>query len=180
MSSTISSPLASIYAKFEQQWQNSSYPKLDYDEQWLSPCILSSPQQQQVDWHPVVRKIVADFSGIETALELTLHPSIKSFYGDYYASSLVVNFQNNRIELVQPWNEQDFELLLENMIGHLLMQRRLKQPPTVFIATTDDEMQIVSIDNNSGEVLLEQLGKGVERVLASTLDEFLEQLSLAD
>ncbi|MGY5452913.1 SecY-interacting protein [Agarivorans sp. MS3-6] len=179
MSSLISKPLATIFSEFERQWQNTAYPQVDYDAKWLSPCIIGEPLSQVVSWHPVIRDIAGDFSGIEAALELQIHPSIKAFYGDYFSEILAVDFQDNTIELVQAWNDQDFDMLLENIIGHVLMQRRLKQAETVFIASTEDEMQVVSINNNSGEIVLEQLGKGVDRVLASTLEEFLAQLSLA-
>ncbi|WP_338621690.1 SecY-interacting protein [Agarivorans sp. OAG1] len=180
MSSVISQPLSLVFNKFERHWQSSSYPKVEYDEQWLSPCIIGEPEQQEVSWKPVLREDKGDFSGIERALEITLHPSIKAFYGDYFSETLAVDFQNNRIELVQAWNEQDFEMLLENIIGHVLMQRRLKQKETVFIASTEDEMQVVSIDNDSGEVVLEQLGKGIDRVLAKTLEEFVAKFELCD
>ncbi|MDO6687357.1 MULTISPECIES: SecY-interacting protein [unclassified Agarivorans] len=179
MSSVISKPLTAVFSKFEREWQNSSYPQVEYDNDWLSPCTVGEPVDEQIHWHPVLREQTGDFSGIEAALELTLHPSIKAFYGDYFSETLAVDFQNNRIELVQAWNEQDFDMLLENIIGHVLMQRRLKQNETVFIASTDDEMQVVSINNDSGEVVLEQLGKGIDRVLASSLDDFLAQLTLA-
>ncbi|WP_220718398.1 SecY-interacting protein [Agarivorans litoreus] len=180
MSSVISHPLSLVFNKFEEQWQRSAFPKIEYDEDWLSPCIMGEPEQQEVSWKPVLRDKKGDFSGIEHALELTLHSSIKAFYGDYFSETLAVDYQNNRIELVQAWNEQDFDMLLENIIGHVMMQRRLKQKETVFIASTEDEMQVVSIDNQSGEVVLEQLGKGIDRVLAATLDEFAAKLELCD
>jgi SecY interacting protein Syd len=180
MSSVITQPLSLVFNKFEQHWQSGAYPTVEYDEQWLSPCIIGEPEQQEVSWKPVLRETKGDFSGIERALEMTLHPSIKAFYGDYFSETLAVDFQSNRIELVQAWNEQDFDMLLENIIGHVLMQRRLKQKETVFIASTEDEMQVVSIDNESGEVVLEQLGKGIDRVLAITLDEFVAKFELCD
>ncbi|WP_427976850.1 SecY-interacting protein [Agarivorans sp.] len=179
MNKPISSPLSVVFSKFEQDWQINGYPSIDYDPDWLSPCQLGEEQNGNILWKPFLREQQGDFSGIEHALELPLHASVKAFYGDYFSAGLVMDYQQNRIELVQAWNEQDFEMLLENIIGHLLMQRRLKQKATVFIATTDDEMKVVSIDNDSGEVVLEQLGKGIELVLASCLDEFLAKLVVA-
>ena len=86
-----------------------------------------------------------------------------------------------RVELVQPWNEADFERLQENLIGHLLMLRRLKLPETLFLATTRNESQLISLLNATGEVVLEQLGQGPRLVLAPDLARFLDRLSpLAD
>ncbi len=180
MNKPISSPLSVVFAKFEQDWEINGYPCIDYDSDWLSPCQLGEEKNDNIQWKPFLRAQQGDFSGVEHALELNLHTSVKAFYGDYFSAGLVMDYQQNRIELVQAWNEQDFELLLENIIGHLLMQKRLKQKPTVFIATTDDDMKVVSIDNHSGEVVLEQLGKGIERVLARSLDAFLAKLTLTD
>lgn len=178
MNQPISSPLSIVFAKFEQNGQISAYPDVAYDADWLSPCQIGEVVDERIQWQPLLREQQGDFSGIEHALGLELHASIKAFYGDYFSAGLQMDYQQNPIELVQAWNEQDFELLLENIIGHLLMQRRLKKQTTVFIATTDDEMKVVSINNDSGEVVLEQLGKGIELVLANSLDEFLAKLAV--
>lgn len=53
--------------------------------------------------------------------------------------------------------------LQENLIGHLIMKRRLKQTPTLFIAATESEQEIISLCNLSGEVILEQPGTKNER-----------------
>ena len=70
-----------------------------------------------------------------------------------------------RIELILPWNDADLDLLKENLIGHLLMLRQLKRSP-LFIATTRNEMTLVSLDNESGQVWLEWLDSGRRLTLA--------------
>jgi len=63
------------------------------------------------------------------------------------------------------------------MIAHFMMQKRLKQPASMFIASCSDEMQIVSVLNATGEVQLETLGKGQEAILADNLADFLASLT---
>ena len=63
------------------------------------------------------------------------------------------------------------------MIAHFMMQKRLKQPASMFIASCSDEMQIISILNDSGQVQLETLGKGQESILAENLADFLAGLT---
>ncbi|WP_240153684.1 SecY-interacting protein Syd [Erwinia amylovora] len=66
--------------------------------------------------------------------------------------------------------------LQENLIGHLLMKRRLKQSPTLFIATTDSELEVISVCNMSGEVILEHLGTKKRQVIAPSIRNFLISL----
>ena len=56
------------------------------------------------------------------------------------------------------------------------MMNKLKLPASWFIATTVNDQQLITLDNDSGEVLLEQLGKGRIGVLAPTLAQFIQRL----
>lgn len=80
------------------------------------------------------------------------------------------------MDLVQVWSVEDLHRLQENQIGHLVTQRRLKLSPTLFLASTADELSMVTLCNLSGSVLLEQFGSPQRRVLAQTLTEFLAEL----
>ncbi|PKC28332.1 hypothetical protein V462_23465 [Pantoea ananatis 15320] len=81
-----------------------------------------------------------------------------------------------RLTLLQVWSEEDFVRLQENLIGHLVMQRRLKQAPTLFIATTDSEENIISLCNLSGHVILETPGRKHRQTLAPDIPSFLNDL----
>jgi SecY interacting protein Syd len=82
------------------------------------------------------------------------------------------------VNLIQLWNPEDFERLIENLIGHSMAKQRLKQPFTVFIATTEPESQLfISIDNGTGNILLEEPGRPPLRTIADSLAEFLHNLT---
>jgi SecY interacting protein Syd len=56
------------------------------------------------------------------------------------------------------------------------MKRRLKQPETLFIALTDEDDFILTVDNASGEVVLEQVGLLPKEVVAPNLEVFIQSL----
>ncbi len=85
-------------------------------------------------------------------------------------------FGDIKLTLLQTWSEDDFRRVQENLIGHLVTQKRLKLPPTLFIATLEEELEVISVCNLSGEVCKETLGTRKRAHLASNLAEFLNQL----
>ncbi|HCB09072.1 MAG TPA: SecY-interacting protein, partial [Alteromonas sp.] len=97
----------------------------------------------------------------------------------YWSFNLSVKAEQGSCELLQVCSEEDFERLQQNLIGHLLMKQRLKQPPTLFFGLTDEDDFILSVDNASGEVVLEQVGKLPTRCLAPDLATFIDGLTPA-
>ena len=79
---------------------------------------------------------------------------------------------------MQVWNEDDFIRLQENLIGHLVTQKRLKLSPTLFIATLESEIEMISMCNLTGEIILEKFGSQDRRVLSSNLTSFLDELGV--
>jgi SecY interacting protein Syd len=178
MNHTTQTQLFDFFERYKQLWQKQkqSLPKQVFDPQWLSPCQIGDVQENLIEWSAVLRDSEVDLANIEEALEIKLHPSIVQFFCSAYADCLPAMYQDHPIELIQVWNEDDFKLLQENMIAHFLMQKRLKKPASMFIASCSDEMQIISVLNETGQVQLETLGKGQETVLNETLTDFLTQL----
>ncbi|WP_341503469.1 SecY-interacting protein [Gallaecimonas sp. GXIMD4217] len=142
------------------------------DPDWPSPCDRGDGH-----WQPVRQEPPGDFANVEQALGETLHPSIKAFFGAYYAEHLTVHHERGQVTLLGVWNEEDFRRLQENLIGHVLMKRRLGQPLTLFFACTDDDDLLLSVDNLSGEVVLEPVGQEAREVVALSLAEFLDSLT---
>ncbi len=99
------------------------------------------------------------------------------FFTTQYAGDMRGHIAGIDCTLLQVWSEADFVRMQENLIGHLLTQKRLKLSPTLFLATTDSEMMLISLCNLSGEVVLEELGTRQRRVLSGSLSDFLSTLS---
>lgn len=161
------------------------YPDLtaNYDPAWRSPCEqVISPCQTKVTWHPYRRSYEDVFPGLEQALKCQIHKDIKAFYGSFWSGELEVLVPGEGcFSLLLPWNEEDIERLIINLCGHALQQRQYKLPMTLFFGCTADDNyeHFLSIDNNSGQVMLETPGAPPIRQLANNLSRFLRQLKPA-
>lgn len=176
MNASVIIALEQLFAKYKRFWQATAFPEYTADPQWPSPCEQQTATGLKI-WQAVKREPPADFNNVAAALELPLHPNINEFYGHYYSDLLPAEFNGQAITLIQAWNEEDFKQLQQNLIQHLLMQRQLKQRPSLFLATTEDDMEVISMDNQSGEVILERLGVGQQRRLANNLYDFIMGLT---
>lgn len=179
MTHSVSDALQQLHHTYCQRWQQEKGSLPFADEtfaDWASPCI-ERIDNGKVYWQAQPQHSDgALFDGVENALELTLHSDIKAFYSALFAGDMNLKFDQQAITLLQVWNQDDIERLQENIIGHLLMQKKLKQTPTVFIGTTEEEHRVISVCNLSGEVLLETLGKKQRQVLAGDLVSFLHRV----
>lgn len=160
------------------------YPQLidPFDPQWRSPCETGEPfvardDERCVAWRPLRRAFADDFAGLERALETTIHADIKAYYGRYWSGGLEATAQEGHVSLILLWNPADAERLVENLIGHALAKRRARAPFTVFFACTEPESDLfLSIDNASGQVVLEAPGAKPIRTVAPSLTVFLRGL----
>jgi SecY interacting protein Syd len=150
---------------------------LEYDNDWPSECYTTTGTTgDRVDWQPIKRSGIANFNDLETALEMKIHPDVISFYSAYWSDNLSAETNKGYLQLLQPWNQGDFERLQQNLVGHILMKRRLKQPETFFIALTDEDDFILTVDNASGEVMLEQVGLLPKELVAPNLATFIQSI----
>lgn len=159
-------------------------PIIEQDSEWPSVCEQattdsSSLAQNEVYWQPVKTDISEEltFENVESALELTLHEDVKTYFTLLFSESLDARCEEGELTLLFPWNLNDFQRLQENIIGHILMKRRLKQEETVFFAVTDEEDMIISVDNNSGSVWVERVGCKPHKQLSDSLAQFISQLT---
>lgn len=150
---------------------------VEYDNDWPSECYNQSGSAgDRVNWQPIKRSGDFNFSDLEAALEMKIHQDVISYYSAYWSDNLNAKTDKGYLQLLQPWNQDDFERLQQNLIGHILMKRRLKQPETLFVALTDEDDFILTVNNSSGEVMLEQVGLEPKEVVAPSLAVFIKSL----
>ncbi|MGJ8581192.1 MAG: SecY-interacting protein [Psychromonas sp.] len=179
MNTDIQTELLALQQRHLTLWEakHGTLPTKIFDKGWLSPCQVGEVVGDKMTWQAQSRTEKVNLKNIEEALEIKLHPAIEALFCTHYSDHLLCEFDGHPIELIQVWNDQDFLGLQENMIAHFMMQKRLKKPASMFIATCSDEMQVISILNETGQVQLETLGKKQEAVLAESLAEFLAALT---
>lgn len=148
-----------------------------FDPEWRSECEVRADGDTTY-WRPVPQQPAVNFAGLANALEAPIHPDISAYYGSFWSGTLEAESVEGRVSLIQLWNADDFDRLVANLIGHLLQQQRRRQAFTVFFANTDPDSELfLSIDNESGVVLLEEPGKPPLREVESDIWSFLERLT---
>ncbi|MGL5007177.1 MAG: SecY-interacting protein [Plesiomonas sp.] len=167
--------------RYIQHWQveQQTLPESESLLGIASPCIVRTAENS-LYWQPVRPGIYSKnpaLHPVEQALNIQIRAEAHAYFSAQFAGDIAAQWQGNPLTLLQVWNADDFPRMLENQIGHLVTQRRLKQSPTLFLALTDDDMQIISLCNITGEVLLETLGTAKRTCLANNLPDFLAELT---
>ncbi|XOV87113.1 MAG: SecY-interacting protein Syd [Pseudomonadota bacterium] len=152
------------------------------DPDWRSPCELNpDTDAPTTHWRPVRQEPSVDFRGLENALECNIHPDIQAFYGSFWSGSFEARSMEGHVSLIQLWNEEDFDRLIANLIGHALAKQRARLPFTVFFATTEPESELfLSIENETGYILLEEPGRPPVKRVEDNLARFLRRLDPID
>lgn len=167
-----------------------TYPTLEeaFDPDWRSPCEIGEPFRsaddaagvQRIGWSPLPRHpdtMHQDFEPLERALEITIHQDIKDYFGAYWSGGLEAEAPDGHVSLILLWNDDDRERLIENLLGHAIAKQRSKSPFSVFFACTDSDSDLfLSIDNDTGAVMLEKPGYKPVRQVAANLASFLLEL----
>ncbi|MBL6734486.1 MAG: SecY-interacting protein [Shewanellaceae bacterium] len=143
-----------------------------------SPCIIGEVEHGCAQWQAVPRAVAnnVDFESLSQALELALPIDYEDFFRFQYAPPMAFRSDFGQGELLQCWDDEDFHMLKENLIGHVFMKRQLNLPPTFFIGVMDDETRVLSMKPHQPELYLEILGQSDLIQVALSLHEFLEQL----
>ena len=178
---SVAMQLAQLHQRFSEKTikNTQKQPLIAHDEQWPSPCEIGTADENgMIQWQAVVREPVGSLINLANALELEFPDELSQFYGHMFAGSILASVDGHQVELLQAWNEDDFDLLQQNITGHVLMKRKLKQAPSVFIGLTDQDDLLVTVLVETGEVCLEYVGKKPHHVLAKNLSEFIASLAV--
>lgn len=148
-----------------------------FDPEWRSPCELRQ-DGDVTHWQPLGQTQPLDFSGLANAVEAPIHQDIQDYYSLYWSGTLAGKTEEGHVSLIQIWNEEDFTRLIENLVGHLFHKVRARSPFTVFFANTEEDSEyFLSIDNESGVVLLEEPGRPPLKEIAPDLATFLNRVA---
>ncbi len=172
--------LSDFFARYVNAYQTkyNHLPLIEHEPDWPSPCLSGIHQKGSLDlWQPITFDSELNFSNVERALEVTLHNDIKTFFTCFYSDALDAQCEHGDLTLLLVWNEDDFVRLQENLIGHALMKKKLKQPLTMFVGVTDEDDLILSVDNETGGVWVERVGKEPHKKLSDTLAQFIATLT---
>lgn len=161
-----------------------SFPELvtPFDKDWPSECeigtaVTNIQGAQSIRWQPARRAPSDDFAGLENALDLVIHPDIKSHYGSYWSANLEAEAPDGHVSMLYLWNNADADRLVENLIGHALACRHNKTPFSVFFACTEADSELfLTVNNDNGSVQVEEPGKKPLATVCSCLAEFYEML----
>jgi len=178
---SIVTQLEQLHKNFAQHKlsQTNVLPQIEHDESWPSPAEVGTPNDDGfIQWQATRRETIGSLKDLAAALNLEFPEALNEYYGAFYAGSIIAKIDEHNIELLQTWSEDDFDLLQQNITGHVLMKQKLKQPPSVFIGLTDQEDLLVTVSVESGEVCLEYVGKKPHHVLAPNLEEFIKALKV--
>lgn len=169
--------LSDLTRRYCEAWKkrNGRGPQSDELYGIPSPCITET-DDTYVFWQPQPFNPMDDLSAVEKALDITIRRELHEFYTTQFAGDMQVSFNGLAFMLLQTWSTDDFRRVQENQIGHLLIQRRLKLSPGLFIGTLDSELEVVCVSNLTGEVIIETLGTPRYTRLAPSIDVFLNQL----
>ncbi|TMO64527.1 SecY-interacting protein [Pseudoalteromonas aurantia] len=179
-SKVIKQILRQVHKSHAQAYQSKhgTLPCMYYDKEWPSVCEVGEPMADgQIQWQAQPFEQADNLDALAHALECQFPEQLNLFYSQFFAGNIVAQFDGHQIELLQPWNHEDYERLQQNITGHVLMKRKLKQADTVFIGLTEQDDLLITVKLSSGEVCLEYVGKEPHHVLASSIEELLEGLS---
>ncbi|MGO2073853.1 MAG: SecY-interacting protein [Pseudoalteromonas sp.] len=178
---SIVSQLKQLHQHYAEQVKarTNKLPLIEHDPEWPSPCEHGAVNEQGlIQYQAIVRQPSANLNDLANALEVVFPDALSQFYGSFFSGPIKVQLDDHHIELLQAWNEADYDLLQQNITGHILMKRKLKQAETVFIGLTEQDDLLITILLETGQVCLEYVGKKPHHVLAEDIDEFLQKLKI--
>ncbi len=156
--------------------RSGSLPTVPYDPEWKSVAIVGRASDEQVYWQPTQRHDPFSFDSIASALEIELPKDCDEYFGHFWSGAIPVIWGARPFELLQLWNHDEENNLMHNILGHSLEKKRVREPLTVFFGLVDDA-RFLSVDANSGAVMLEEVGGGRPEEVAADLASLLSSVT---
>ena len=164
------------FHKLLKEWKdyNHSLPKSVWIEEAESFIYEGEPDiEGYIFWKPVEKDVIHDFSDTEKKLAVQLHHSIKEYYNSYWFFDLAGSYLEYGIELnpVIPGIEvRDFYTSLQGYKeAH---HNELKNIP---IGIESNGLLVV-VDNENGQVKIEDYERGSFEVISKSLAELISML----
>ena len=174
--SEVKNSLLDFSKKYVAAYEQAQLPlTVVLDAYGTSSCITRCAAGT-ASWLPTQQDVTLDFGHLERGLNLAVHRDFQDYFCCLWSDHLHASAERGELQLLMVWNQDDFIRLQENLIGHVLMKRRLGQQETLFFAQTEDENFILSILNHSGEVVLEPVGQEPTEALSDNLATFIASL----
>ncbi|PEY43927.1 SecY interacting protein Syd [Bacillus cereus] len=159
-----------------KEWKdyNHSLPKSVWREE-AEPFIYEGEPDTEgyIFWKPTEKDVFHDFSDIERELVIELHHSIKEYYNSYWFLDLAGNYLEYNLELnsVIPGIElRDFYISLQGY--KKAHHNELKNIP---IGIECNGLLVV-VDNENGQVKIEDYERGSIEVISNSLAELISML----
>lgn len=179
--SAVTAQLTRLFDEFTTECQQHGNPTILVEDDWLSPALLPGFEvDHECEWLPAsIENTPLDmFERLSDALEIDVPQSIIDYYTCFWSQPILANHTEGELSLIFVWNPDDLERLRENLIGHALNKKRMRQTISFFFATTEpDGDQILSVESGTGRVLLEKPGQKKFSVIAEDLETFLSQVT---
>lgn len=129
-----------------------------------------------IQWMPTEKETKYDLAPVEEKLEVKLHSSIKEYYNSYWFCNLGGSYGDHRISLDPVIPGVYIEDFIEKLQGYKQVHNgKLDKIPIGLEAGQD---LLIVVDNQSGQLLIEDHDRGTYEVLASSLEELISNLSV--
>jgi len=175
---SVSNALEQLLERYQQAYAEQGVALMtEAHDEWQAPIYQQRIDEDNIQWQPVRQAQPLQFTDLANALEQPFHTDIGELYGTWFAADLNVSFADHPLVLLQVHGAEDGERLQANLAGHVLMKRRLRQPITLFIGLAEESDDLlITLDNATGQVGLEFVGREQHEILADNLAEFLQKL----
>lgn len=152
-------------------------PKVSWDEETDPMLYLSSPDEEEyVYWMPIEKTNLEDFLKIESVLGLKIHDSIKEYFNSYWFLNLQ-GFYDQRLVNLEPVEPGKHVLEFFQAMKHYEENRggKLRYIQMGFISPEDIA---ITVDNDTGQIFIEDFETGEKEWLANSLVELIDNLKV--